>query len=161
MWPARQRKLLVIQYKNSFEGVHDQVRASLEREAVAAAKSEEEIQALLDKDHDDNFDILLTAQGMISTLSALSEEFKEMTLLSSKKEEETRKWKWDEEDRNLRMEHEADDLKEKTRLSEKKLEYEREENERKYAPEMKKLELQQISENQKAELASERLKISR
>ncbi len=53
------------------------------------------------------------------------------------------------------MEHEADNLKEKTRLSEKKLEYEREENERKHALEMKKLELQQISENQKAELASE------
>ncbi len=73
-WPLREAKANLTQFKESYGILFNQVLVTLEKEATVAGRTEDEVQVLLDKEHEASFSILAAAQGMIAALTALKEE---------------------------------------------------------------------------------------
>ncbi len=175
-WPLRQTKSNLIQFKESYETLFNQVLESLEKEATVAGRTEKEVQVLLDKEHGESFPVLVQARQMISTLTALKEVIDEEQTRNDRlqeiererndrlqEKEQARKdhLQEREHEREDRLRKEEEDRKLKTRQLDLDSQSQKEENQHKFALEKKRLELQEIAEKKKADLEIERLQVVR
>ncbi len=98
--------------------VFQQVLSSVEKEAVAAAQTDEQVSTTIGKEHSDHYPIILLAQGMLSMLNALKDKMDAEKLQSDAEEdrkedrkflleERQRKSLEDKEDRKFLLEQRA------------------------------------------------------
>ncbi len=160
-WVLMQRRALLIQFKESYETVYQQVLSSVEKEAVTAARTDEQISTLLGKEQTDHYPIILEAQGMLSTLNALKEKMEAEKLQSDAEEdrnflveERQRKIRIEDEERAWKAQMEEDDRRHKTQSD-------KEESDRKHALAMKQLKIQELSDKRRQETEYERLQVVR
>ncbi len=75
-----------------------------EKEAVTAARTDEQISTLLGKEQAEHYPIILQAQGMLSTLNALKDRMDTEKLQANERDQAENKLKWAEEDRKFLLE---------------------------------------------------------